>query len=93
MGEHRPTWRIEVKTRPEGSIGFTPLEKRWVVERTNAWHGRSRRKSQDSERTPESSAAMRYLSHIHLMLRRLTSHRRPEFHDRRVAAESLNLVA
>jgi putative transposase len=43
MNEHRPTWRIEVKTRPEGTKGFTPREKRWVVERTNAWHGRSRR--------------------------------------------------
>jgi putative transposase len=47
MSEHRPTWRIEVKTRPAGSKGFTPLEKRWVVERTNAWHGRSRRHSKD----------------------------------------------
>jgi putative transposase len=89
MTEHRPAWRIEVKTRPEGSKGFTPLEKRWVVERTNAWNGRYRRKSKDYERNPESSAAMIYLSNMHLMLRRLTSHRRPAFHDRSVAAESL----
>ena len=27
----RPNWRIEVKSRPEGTRGFTPLEKRWVV--------------------------------------------------------------
>ena len=60
MKEHRPTWRIEVKTRPEGSKGFTPLEKRWVVERTNAWHGRYRRHSKDYERKPESSGAMIY---------------------------------
>ena len=93
MEEHRPHWRIEVKTRPEGSKGFTPLEKRWVVERTNAWNGRYRRNSKDYERTPESSAAMIYMSHIHLMLRRLTSHRRPEFHDRNVAAEPLKLVS
>ncbi|MBI3300865.1 MAG: transposase, partial [Deltaproteobacteria bacterium] len=50
MAEHRPAWRIEVKRRPEGSKGFTPLEKRWVVERTNAWHGRYRRNSKDYER-------------------------------------------
>jgi putative transposase len=93
MGEHRPTWRIEVKTRPEGVTGFTPVEKRWVVERTNAWNGRSRRHSKDYERKPESSAAMIYLSNIHLMLRRLTSHCRPEFHYRSVSAESLKLAS
>jgi putative transposase len=93
MEEHRPNWRIEVKTRPEGSKGFTPLEKRWVVERTNAWHGRSRRHSKDDERNPESSAAMLYMSNIHLMLRRLTSHRRPAFHYRNVAAKPLKLVS
>jgi len=90
---HRPTWRIEVKTRPEGVTGFTPLEKRWVVERTNAWNGRYRRHSKDDERKPESSAAMIYMSHIHLMLRRLTSHCRPEFHDRSVTADSLKLAS
>jgi putative transposase len=62
MTEHRPAWQIEVKTRPEAARGFTPLEKRWVVERTNAWHGRYRRHSKDYERKPESSAAMLYLS-------------------------------
>jgi len=34
----------------------------------------NRRHSKDDERKPESSAAMIYMSHIHLMLRRLTSH-------------------
>ena len=47
MAEHRAEWRIEVKTRPEGTKGFTPLEKRWVIERTNAWHGRYRGNSKD----------------------------------------------
>jgi putative transposase len=93
MREHRPTWRIEVKTRPEGVTGFTPLEKRWVVERTNAWNGRYRRNSKDYERKPESSAAMIYISNIHLMLRRLTSHNRPEFHYRSVTADSLKLAS
>jgi transposase len=93
MAEPRPAWRIEVKTRPEGSKGFTPLEKRWVVERTNAWHGRSRRNSKDDERKAESSAAMIYVRNIHLMLRRLTAHHRPEFHDRNVAAKSLKLAS
>ena len=40
MAEHRGGWRIEVKARPAGTKGFTPLTQRWVIERTNAWHGR-----------------------------------------------------
>ena len=71
LTEHRPTWRIEVKMRPEGTKGFIPLKKRWVVERTNAWNGRCRRHSKDYERTIESSAAMIQVSNTHLMLRRL----------------------
>lgn len=86
MKAHRPGWRIEVKTRPEGVSGFTPLEKRWVVERTHAWHGRFRRHSKDYERRPESSAAMINLSHIHLMLHQLEPSSMPEFRYRQEAA-------
>jgi putative transposase len=82
LAEHRPTWHVEVKTRPEGTVGFTPLKKRWVVERTNAWNGRCRRHSKDYERRPESSTAMIQISNVHLMLRRLTSHSQPAFHYR-----------
>ena len=71
MNANRPGWRIEVKMRPAGTKGFTPLKKRWVVERTNAWNGRCRRHSKDYERTIESSAAMIQVSNAHLMLRRL----------------------
>ena len=80
LKEHRPNWRIEVKKRPEGSRGFTPLEKRWVVERTNAWNGRCRRNSKDYERRVDSSAAMIQISNVHLMLRRLSPVPRPAFH-------------
>jgi Transposase DDE domain len=69
MAEHRAGWRIEVKVRPAGTRGFTPLGKRWVIERTNAWHGRYRRNSKDDERTTESSTAMIKISHIHQYLR------------------------
>ena len=79
LAQHRPGWRIEVKTRPEGSKGFTPVRKRWVVERTNAWNGRARRNSKDSERKPESAAAMIQLSNIHLMLRKLAPSTQREF--------------
>jgi putative transposase len=86
MTEHRAVWRIEVKARPEGTKGFTPLEKRWVIERTNAWHGRYRRNSKDYERSVESSAAMLQISNIHLMLHRLSPCGRPAFHYRKEAA-------
>jgi transposase len=86
IAEHRVGWRIEVKTRPAGTKGFTPLEKRWVIERTNAWHGRYRRNSKDYERSVESSTAMIQISNIHLMLNRLAPCGRPEFHYRKEAA-------
>lgn len=86
MATHRAGWNIEVKTRPEGTKGFTPLEKRWVVERTNAWNGRSRRNSKDYERSVESSTAMIQISNIHLMINRLAPCSRPAFHYRKKAA-------
>jgi len=86
MAEHRAGWRIEVKARPEGTKGFTPLEKRWVIERTNAWHGRYRRNSKDYERSVESRTAMLQISNIHLMLNRLAPCSCPAFHYRQKAA-------
>jgi putative transposase len=86
LTEHRPGWRIEVKKRPTGSTGFVPLPKRWVVERTNAWHGRARRHSKDYERKPQSSAAQLHLTNIQLMLRRLSPVPSPKFHYQKEAA-------
>src|SRR3989454_8411377 len=86
MATHRTGWRIEVKARPEGIKGFSPLEKRWVIERTNAWNGRYRRNSKDYERSGESSTAMIQISHINLMLHRLALCDRPAFHYRKNAA-------
>jgi putative transposase len=86
MAEHRGGWRIEVKARPAGTKGFTPLAQRWVIERTHAWHGRYRRNSKDYERSVESSTAMIQISNIHLMLNRLCPCDRPAFHYRKDAA-------
>jgi putative transposase len=80
LAKNRPGWRLEVKVRPEGTKGFLPVRKRWVVERTNAWNGRARRNSKDYERKPESAATMIQLSHIHLMLRKLAPSAQREFH-------------
>lgn len=65
------SWSIEVKKRPKEAKGFVLLPKRWVVERTHAWHGRCRRHSRDYERYTTSSEAMIKLTAIGGMLRRL----------------------
>ena len=79
LAKNRPGWRIEVKARPEGTKGFLPVRKRWVVERTKAWNGRARRNSKDYERKPASAVAMLHLSNIHLMLRKLAPSAQREF--------------
>jgi putative transposase len=71
LAENRPGWELEVKTRAPGVKGFAVLPKRWVVERSFAWHGRYRRHSKDYERRTDSSESMIRVSALHLMLRRL----------------------
>ena len=51
--------------------GFQVFPRRWVVERTFAWLGLSRRFSKDYERLPETAEAMIYGAMSRLMLRRL----------------------
>ena len=87
LKEHRPNWRIEVQSPPPGTKGFSPVRIRWVVERSNAWHGRCRRNSKDYERRPDSSEAMIKLSHIGIMLRRLAPTKDPDFRYRTSAPE------
>jgi len=82
----RTGWRLEVQARPEGIKGCTPLEQRWVIARTHAWHGRYRRHRKDDERSVESSPARLHVSHSHLLLHRLAPCDRPAFHSRRDAA-------
>jgi putative transposase len=66
-------WVLEVVPKPARKKGepFQVMKWRWIVERTFAWLGRSRRLSKDYERQPESSEAMIYIAMSHLMLRRL----------------------
>ena len=51
--------------------GFVVQPKRWIVERTFGWLGRSRRLSKEYERTTASSEAFIKVAMIHLMIRRL----------------------
>lgn len=85
LAEHRPAWKVEIQSRPEGVTKFAPVRKRWVIERTNAWTIRCRRNAKDYERRVDSSAAMIQWSNIHLMARRLAPTPRPPFHYRAAA--------
>jgi putative transposase len=64
-------WELEVVVREKGAVGFVPLPKRWVVERTFAWISRNRRMSRDYEYYPRSSEAFIYLAMARTLLRRL----------------------
>jgi putative transposase len=82
MKQERPEWSIEIQSPPKGTKGFSPVRKRWVVERSNAWHGRCRRNSKDYERRPDSSESMIQISHIGIMLRQCAPVKRPDFRYR-----------
>jgi len=67
---------LEVVAKPKTTAGgFQVLPQRWIVERTFAWLGRSRRLSKDYERKPTSSAGHVYLASSRLMLRRIRKER------------------
>jgi putative transposase len=69
--EENVRYRLHIVRRPEGQSGFVKLPQRWVVERTFAWMGRSRRLHKDCEKLTITSEAMIKISMIHLMVRRL----------------------
>jgi transposase len=64
-------WTLEIVERPPGVKGFLLLPRRWVVERTFAWLGRSRRLAKDFEATIASATAWLLIAHIRLLARRL----------------------
>ncbi|MEB3225168.1 MAG: transposase, partial [Synechococcus sp.] len=64
-------WILEKVLRPEERKGFTPLPRRWVVERTFGWFYWCRRLSRDYECSTRSAEAWIYLASIRILLRRL----------------------
>ena len=67
-------WVLEIVRRPRDRHHFEVLPRRWVVERTLAWLGRSRRLSKDYEALTETTEAWVHIAMIHLMVRRLALH-------------------
>jgi putative transposase len=60
---------VEISLRPTGKKGFVLLPRRWVVERSFAHLGRSRRLSKDYEKLNENSEGMVYLASIQRLLK------------------------
>ncbi len=83
--EQKLGWEVEIVKRPSAWYWcapgeeppprprFTVLPRRWVVERTFAWLGQSRRLSKDYERLPQTSEAMIHLAMSRIILRRLAA--------------------
>ncbi|ODA29729.1 IS5 family transposase [Planctopirus hydrillae] len=87
QGRKKFPWRLEVVRRPKNAVGFVLLPQRWVVERSFAWLGRSRRHSRDYEQRTDSSECQIRLSGIHLLLKRLApSNHQPPFKYRQLQA-------
>jgi len=72
--EHAATLGIymEITARTPGTRGFTPIPKRWAVERTYGWLMLHRRLARDYETLAARSEAMIHLAMTDLMARRLT---------------------
>jgi putative transposase len=64
-------WTIEIVTRTQSVGTFKAEPRRWVVERTFAWFGRSRRLAKDFERTTASAEAWVTIASIRVLSRRL----------------------
>lgn len=64
-------YRIEVIQRPVDAQGFVLLPRRWVVERSMAWHGRYRRQGRHYGWFTSSAESMIKIGSVQNMLRRL----------------------
>ena len=62
--------RVDISPKIK-AVGFQVIPKRWVVEKTFAWFGNSRRLDKDLEKTVASQETMIKISHFHTLLKRL----------------------
>ncbi|MEU8789767.1 IS5 family transposase [Streptomyces sp. NPDC048643] len=88
--EHAATLGIdmEITQRKPGTRGFTPIPKRWAVERTYGWLMLHRRLARDYETLPARSEAMIHIAMTDLMARRLASENTISWHDPTPAHQS-----
>ena len=72
LGWARKLWRCTIEIVKRSDLHtFKVLPRRWVVERTFGWLGRSRRLNRDYERQAQTGETIVYLAMIRLMLARL----------------------
>jgi len=74
MVEHGATLGIDVEVVPRNTHikGFTPVKRRWVVERTLGWVMLHRRLARDYETHPTNSASMIRIAMIDNLAKRVT---------------------
>ncbi|WP_330315101.1 IS5 family transposase [Streptomyces sp. NBC_00523] len=87
--EHAATLGIdmEITARKSGTRGFTPIPKRWAVERTYGWLMLNRRLARDYETLPTRSEALIHLAMTSLMTRRLTGENTISWRDPKKTTE------
>ena len=71
-GRGRTGLRLEIVAKI-AERGFEVLPKRWIVERTYGWLGRSRRLSKDYEGQCETTETLIYVTMMRLMLKHLVA--------------------
>jgi transposase len=65
--------QLEVVKRKTPGRGFILLPRRWVVERSQAWAGRFRRRARDYERLAECLAGFHYIAFACLLIQRFVT--------------------
>lgn len=78
---------MEITTRKPGTRGFTPIPKRWAVERTYGWLMLHRRLARDYEALATRSEALVNLAMTDLMARRLTGENTISWRDPKKATK------
>jgi putative transposase len=73
QGRGRRRLELEIVAKSAGGK-FVVLPKRWIVERTFGWFGRSRRLSKDYEALCETVETWILIAMIYLMTKRLARH-------------------
>ena len=64
-------FKVQVSSKKPDQVGFVPIHKRWVVERTFAWLKRQRRLARDYEFDSENQRSMIFIGITKLILKRL----------------------
>ena len=71
MNGNYDNFNVEVSSKKPEQVGFVPVHKRWVVERTFAWLSRQRRLAKEYEFKIDHQKSMIYTAMSKIMLRRL----------------------